>query len=136
MPCLLWPAAKSWTGWPAVSIAPATPFAKPSAWPSSWTPPRAPCSCGRWPTWFPGNFAAAALLPTRAEPPYTVCSRPGFPWTPSPKFIVLALDSGFLTIHLGMTGRLLLGGAAGKHTHAIFTFDRGRLLYNEIGRAH
>ncbi|MGA3017169.1 MAG: bifunctional DNA-formamidopyrimidine glycosylase/DNA-(apurinic or apyrimidinic site) lyase [Bryobacteraceae bacterium] len=47
------------------------------------------------------------------------------------KFIVLALDSGFLTIHLGMTGRLLLRGAAGKHTHAIFTFDRGRLLYDD-----
>jgi len=30
-----------------------------------------------------------------------------------------------------MTGRLLLGGAAGKHTHAIFTFDRGRLLYDD-----
>ena len=47
------------------------------------------------------------------------------------KFIVMAFDSGYLTIHLGMTGRLLLGGAAGKHTHAIFTFDRGRLLYDD-----
>jgi formamidopyrimidine-DNA glycosylase len=47
------------------------------------------------------------------------------------KFIVLALDAGYLTIHLGMTGRLLLGGAPGKHTHAIFTFDRGKLMYDD-----
>ena len=38
---------------------------------------------------------------------------------------------GFLLIHLGMTGRLLLGGPAGKHTHAIFTLDRGSLLYDD-----
>jgi len=25
---------------------------------------------------------------------------------------------GYLVVHLGMTGRLLLGGPAGKHTHA------------------
>lgn len=48
------------------------------------------------------------------------------------KFIVLSLDGGgYLMIHLGMTGRLLLGGAAGKHTHAILTFDRGVLLYDD-----
>jgi len=34
-------------------------------------------------------------------------------------------------IHLGMTGRLLLGGPAGKHTHAILTLDRGVLLYDD-----
>ena len=34
-------------------------------------------------------------------------------------------------IHLGMTGSLLLGGAPAKHTHAIFTFDRGTLLYDD-----
>jgi formamidopyrimidine-DNA glycosylase len=48
------------------------------------------------------------------------------------KFIVVSLSGGgYLLIHLGMTGRLLLGGAAGKHTHAIFTFDRGVLLYDD-----
>ncbi len=38
------------------------------------------------------------------------------------KFIVVTLGGGggYLTIHLGMTGRLLLGGPTGKHTHAIF----------------
>ncbi len=55
------------------------------------------------------------------------------------KFIVVSLSrdrrnavpDGYLTIHLGMTGRLLLGGAPGKHTHAILTLDRGALLYDD-----
>ena len=48
------------------------------------------------------------------------------------KFIVASLDDGsYLMIHLGMTGKLLLGGPQGKHTHAIFTFDRGVLLYDD-----
>jgi formamidopyrimidine-DNA glycosylase len=48
------------------------------------------------------------------------------------KFIVVSIEGGgYLTIHLGMTGRLLLGGAPGKHTHAIFTLDRGVLLYDD-----
>jgi formamidopyrimidine-DNA glycosylase len=48
------------------------------------------------------------------------------------KFIVMSLEGGgYLMVHLGMTGRLLLGGAAGKHTHALFTFDRGILLYDD-----
>jgi formamidopyrimidine-DNA glycosylase len=48
------------------------------------------------------------------------------------KFIVVSLrGGGYLTIHLGMTGRLLLGGERGKHTHGIFTLDRGVLLYDD-----
>lgn len=48
------------------------------------------------------------------------------------KFIVVTLkEGGYLLVHLGMTGRLLLGGPAGKHTHAIFTFDRGVLLFDD-----
>lgn len=53
------------------------------------------------------------------------------------KFLVLSIrgrkpdDGGHLTIHLGMTGRLLLGGPAGKHTHVIFTLDRGELLFDD-----
>jgi formamidopyrimidine-DNA glycosylase len=48
------------------------------------------------------------------------------------KFVLIDLrPSGHLLVHLGMTGRLLLGGAPGKHTHAIFTFDRGSLLYDD-----
>jgi formamidopyrimidine-DNA glycosylase len=48
------------------------------------------------------------------------------------KFIVAAIEGGgYLMIHLGMTGRLLLGGASGKHTHAVVTFDRGTLLFDD-----
>jgi len=48
------------------------------------------------------------------------------------KFIVASIEGGgYLTIHLGMTGRLLLGGAPGKHTHAIFILDRGTLLFDD-----
>lgn len=48
------------------------------------------------------------------------------------KFILVSLQGGgYLVIHLGMTGRLLLGGPAGKHTHAILTLDRGVLLYDD-----
>jgi formamidopyrimidine-DNA glycosylase len=48
------------------------------------------------------------------------------------KFLVVSLErGGFLTIHLGMTGKLLLGGEPGKHTHAILTLDRGVLLYDD-----
>jgi formamidopyrimidine-DNA glycosylase len=48
------------------------------------------------------------------------------------KYIVVSIrGGGYLTIHLGMTGKLLLGGATGKHTHAILTLDRGVLLYDD-----
>jgi formamidopyrimidine-DNA glycosylase len=48
------------------------------------------------------------------------------------KFLVVSLGGGgYLTLHLGMTGRLLLGGPTGKHTHAIFTLDRGSLLFED-----
>lgn len=48
------------------------------------------------------------------------------------KFIVMPLEGGgYLLIHLGMTGRLLLGGPTGKHTHAILTLDKGALLFDD-----
>jgi formamidopyrimidine-DNA glycosylase len=48
------------------------------------------------------------------------------------KFILIAIEGGgYLIVHLGMTGRLLLGGQPGKHTHAILTLDRGVLLYDD-----
>jgi formamidopyrimidine-DNA glycosylase len=48
------------------------------------------------------------------------------------KFIVTSVEGGgYLLIHLGMTGRLLLAGVPGKHTHAIFTLDGGALLYDD-----
>ncbi len=48
------------------------------------------------------------------------------------KFIVIDLDGGYcLTVHLGMTGKLLLGGATGRHTHAVVNLDRGVLRYED-----
>src|SRR5215472_4858203 len=48
------------------------------------------------------------------------------------KYILMSIDGGgYLLIHLGMTGRLLLGGEPGKHTHAILTLNRGVLLYDD-----
>ncbi len=48
------------------------------------------------------------------------------------KFILISLEGGgYLVVHLGMTGRLLLGGPTGKHTHVILTLDRGILLYED-----
>jgi formamidopyrimidine-DNA glycosylase len=48
------------------------------------------------------------------------------------KFIVAPLEGGgYLLIHLGMTGRLLLGGPIGKHTHAVLTLDEGVLLFDD-----
>ena len=48
------------------------------------------------------------------------------------KFLIMPLEGGgYMLIHLGMTGRLLLGGAAGKHTHAILTLDKGVLLFDD-----
>jgi len=51
------------------------------------------------------------------------------------KFILVSLEGGgFLVVHLGMTGRLLLGGPAGKHTHAVLTLDRGGVLRYDDSR--
>ncbi len=47
------------------------------------------------------------------------------------KFIAIRLDAGYLVVHLGMTGKLLVSGEITKHTHAIFTLDRGTLLYTD-----
>ena len=38
---------------------------------------------------------------------------------------------GTLTVHLGMTGRLLLDAAPTKHTYGIFTLDTGSLIYTD-----
>ncbi|MCL5746106.1 MAG: bifunctional DNA-formamidopyrimidine glycosylase/DNA-(apurinic or apyrimidinic site) lyase [Acidobacteria bacterium] len=49
------------------------------------------------------------------------------------KFIVMELAGGeFFTVHLGMTGRLLMDGESGRHTHAVLTLDRGTLLYDDM----
>ena len=48
------------------------------------------------------------------------------------KFIVLELDQGILSIHLGMTGKLLLDAQPGRHARAIFELDHGLLVYDDI----
>lgn len=47
------------------------------------------------------------------------------------KFILISLDQGTLTVHLGMTGKLLLEGEASEHTHGVFNLDDGVLLYHD-----
>ncbi len=48
------------------------------------------------------------------------------------KFIVFRLaPSGYLIVHLGMTGKLLLDATVRKHTHAIFTLSDGILQYED-----
>lgn len=48
------------------------------------------------------------------------------------KFIEIQLDCGqSFTVHLGMTGKLLMNATPGRHTHAILVLDRGTLLYND-----
>ena len=47
------------------------------------------------------------------------------------KFILIELDRGILTIHLGMTGKLLFDGPRGPHSYAVFELDRGALIYDD-----
>ena len=47
------------------------------------------------------------------------------------KFIVVSLDRGTLAVHLGMTGKLLIEGRVGQHTHGVFTLDGGVLIYDD-----
>ncbi|HME07513.1 MAG TPA: bifunctional DNA-formamidopyrimidine glycosylase/DNA-(apurinic or apyrimidinic site) lyase [Bryobacteraceae bacterium] len=48
------------------------------------------------------------------------------------KFIVAELDRGVLSIHLGMTGKLLFGGTPGPYTRAWFELDQDLLVYDDI----
>lgn len=45
------------------------------------------------------------------------------------KFILLDLGEGFLSIHLGMTGRLLIDARPQPHTYGFFELDRGTLAF-------
>ncbi len=48
------------------------------------------------------------------------------------KFIVLELGQGVLSIHLGMTGKLLLNSEPGPYARAIFELDEGLLVYDDV----
>ena len=47
------------------------------------------------------------------------------------KFILIELDRGVLSVHLGMTGKLLFDGARGPHSYGILELDRGVLIYDD-----
>jgi formamidopyrimidine-DNA glycosylase len=47
------------------------------------------------------------------------------------KFIAIRLDRGYLVVHLGMTGKLLVNADLTKWTHAVFTLDKGSLHYDD-----
>lgn len=47
------------------------------------------------------------------------------------KFILLRLDRGWITIHLGMTGKILFDTPAGPHTRAVFSLDDSTMLYDD-----
>ncbi len=47
------------------------------------------------------------------------------------KFIVIGLDAGKISVHLGMTGKLLVSGVETAHTHGVFTLDDSVLLYDD-----
>jgi formamidopyrimidine-DNA glycosylase len=44
------------------------------------------------------------------------------------KHIVMDLERGYLIVHLGMTGQLVVDGQPGPHTHATIRLDRGLVL--------
>jgi formamidopyrimidine-DNA glycosylase len=47
------------------------------------------------------------------------------------KFIAIRLERGYLVVHLGMTGKLLVDALRTKWTHAIFTLDTGVLSFDD-----
>jgi formamidopyrimidine-DNA glycosylase len=48
------------------------------------------------------------------------------------KFIVVQLDEGCLTIHLGMTGQLLLNAPRTPYTRAVFQLDGATLMFDDV----
>ncbi len=48
------------------------------------------------------------------------------------KFVVLDCERGPLSIHLGMTGKLLFDGARTPYTRVVFHLDGAELLYDDI----
>jgi formamidopyrimidine-DNA glycosylase len=47
------------------------------------------------------------------------------------KFIAIRLERGYLVVHLGMTGKLLVDAVRTKWTHAIFTLDQGVMSFDD-----
>ena len=47
------------------------------------------------------------------------------------KFILISLDAGVLSVHLGMTGKLLMDGTPAQHSYGLFVLEEGVLLYDD-----
>ena len=47
------------------------------------------------------------------------------------KFIQVKLDDGYLTMHLGMTGKLLIKGRPENHIYGDFQLSKGELLFHD-----
>jgi formamidopyrimidine-DNA glycosylase len=55
------------------------------------------------------------------------------------KFVLIPCGRGLLSLHLGMTGKLLVNGERTPYTRVVFALDDGELLYDDIrqfGRIH
>lgn len=55
------------------------------------------------------------------------------------KNVLMECEQGLLSIHLGMTGKLLLNADRTPYTRVVFHLDRGELLYDDVrqfGRLH
>lgn len=48
------------------------------------------------------------------------------------KAVLLELDEGTLSVHLGMTGQLLLGGMPGPYTRAVIRLDEGAIRFDDV----
>lgn len=48
------------------------------------------------------------------------------------KFICFHFDTGVLSVHLRMTGKLLWGAVRGPYTRALLEFDRGTLAFDDV----
>jgi formamidopyrimidine-DNA glycosylase len=48
------------------------------------------------------------------------------------KYLLFECERGVLSIHLGMTGKLLVNGSRTPYTRVVFTLDDGELLYDDI----
>ncbi len=49
------------------------------------------------------------------------------------KFLVIRLSGGLaMSVHLGMTGKLLWDAPEGPYTRAVFTLDAGTLVYDDV----
>jgi formamidopyrimidine-DNA glycosylase len=76
------------------------------------------------------EFLAPRVL--RGSPPPEIEGRTILSLERYGKHILMQFENGVLSIHLGMTGKLLLDGAETLYTRARFTLGRGVLLFDDV----